>query len=62
MRAFARARRAFDPCCDLATQDSLGTEDPKGRVVVMSTEDNKNLIRQYIKAVDDNQSSDWSVS
>jgi steroid delta-isomerase-like uncharacterized protein len=27
----------------------------------MSVEDNKHLIRQYIEAVDDNQTSDWSV-
>jgi predicted ester cyclase len=27
----------------------------------MSTEDNKSLIRQYIKAIDENQSSDWSI-
>jgi len=27
----------------------------------MSTEDNKDLIQKYIQAVDDNQTSDWSV-
>jgi predicted ester cyclase len=27
----------------------------------MSTDDNKSLIRQYIQAIDENQSSDWSV-
>ena len=27
----------------------------------MSTEENKALIRRYIKAIDDNDSSDWSV-
>ena len=27
----------------------------------MSTEDNKSLIRQYIQAIDENQSSDWSI-
>ena len=30
-------------------------------MVGISTEDNKNLIRQCIEAVDDNQSSDWSI-
>jgi steroid delta-isomerase-like uncharacterized protein len=29
--------------------------------VRMSTEENKELIRQYIQAVDDNQTSDWSI-
>jgi predicted ester cyclase len=27
----------------------------------MSTDDNKSLIRQYIQAIDENQSRDWSV-
>ena len=27
----------------------------------MSTEENKHLVREYIQAVDDNQSSDWSI-
>ena len=27
----------------------------------MSTEDNKSLIRQYVQAIDENQSSDWSI-
>jgi predicted ester cyclase len=27
----------------------------------MSSEENKELIRQYIQAVDDNQTSDWSI-
>jgi predicted ester cyclase len=27
----------------------------------MSAEENKHLIRQYIQAVDDNQTSDWSI-
>src|SRR5215210_7057876 len=27
----------------------------------MSIDDSKNLARQYIQAVDDNQSSDWSI-
>jgi hypothetical protein len=27
----------------------------------MSVEENKHLIRQYIQAVDDNHSSDWSI-
>jgi len=28
---------------------------------VVSPEDNKDLIRRYIKAIDDNQTSDWSI-
>ena len=27
----------------------------------MSSEDNKELIRRYIQAIDDNQTSDWSI-
>jgi predicted SnoaL-like aldol condensation-catalyzing enzyme len=27
----------------------------------MSLEENKNLIRQYIQAIDENQTSDWSI-
>ena len=27
----------------------------------MSVEDNKDLIRRYIQAVDDNHTSDWSI-
>ncbi len=27
----------------------------------MSTEDNKELIRRYMQAIDDNRSGDWSV-
>lgn len=27
----------------------------------MSTQENKELIRRYIRAIDDNDSSDWSL-
>ena len=27
----------------------------------MSLQDNKNLVRRYVEAIDDNQTSDWSV-
>src|SRR6266550_4579859 len=27
----------------------------------MSTEENKQLVRRYIEAIDDNQTSDWSI-
>jgi predicted ester cyclase len=30
-------------------------------VAVVSVEENKSLIRRYLQAIDDNQSSDWSV-
>jgi hypothetical protein len=28
----------------------------------MSVEENKELIRRYVQAVDDNHTSDWSIS
>src|SRR5688572_18961996 len=34
---------------------------PCGKGVWMSLEENKQLVRQYIQAVDDNHTSDWSV-
>jgi hypothetical protein len=35
-------------------------DDHEGKGVWMS-EENKELVRQYIQAVDDNQTSDWSI-
>jgi predicted ester cyclase len=35
--------------------------DEQQEAIQMSPEENKALIRRYIKAIDDNQTSDWSV-
>jgi predicted ester cyclase len=35
--------------------------DEQQEAIQMSPEENKALIRRYIKAIDDNQASDWSV-